>query len=78
MAGDGVTKAEKATVQPGRWTGAATARGGPHGDVVLGASGVADCPLSTKMAIHAAPLLGATLLTALYTEMATTALVSPV
>ena len=37
MAGDGVTKAEKATVQPGRWTGAATARGEPHGDVVLGA-----------------------------------------
>ena len=37
MAGDGVTKPEKATVQPGWWTGAATARGEPHGDVVLGA-----------------------------------------
>ena len=30
-------KLEKATVQPGRWTGAATARGEPHGDVTLGA-----------------------------------------
>ena len=35
----GVTKAGKATVQPGRWAGAATARGGPHGDVVLVSSG---------------------------------------
>ena len=39
-------------------------------------SGVADCPLSTEMAISAAPLLGATLLTSLYTETATTALAS--
>ena len=30
-------KLEKATVHPGRWAGAETACGEPHGDVVLGA-----------------------------------------
>ena len=30
-------KLEKATVQPGRWAGTATARSEPHGDVALGA-----------------------------------------
>ena len=35
MAGDGVAKAGKATVQPGRWAGAAGAQDVPHGDVAL-------------------------------------------
>ena len=30
-------KLEKATIQPGRWAGTATARSEPHGDVALGA-----------------------------------------
>ena len=32
----GVTKAGKATVQPGRWAGAGGAQDAPHGEVVLG------------------------------------------
>ena len=32
-----VVLAEKATVHPGRWAGAAESGGMPHGDVALGA-----------------------------------------
>ena len=48
-----------------------------HPTVTSPSSAAADAPLITKVASLAAPLLGAALLTALYTRMATTALASP-
>ena len=70
----GVTKARKATVQPGRWAGAA---GPPEWPTVTSPSSAAsDGLFITQVASLGPPLLGAALLTALYTRMATTTLSS--
>ena len=70
----GVTKAEKATAQPGRWAGAAGALEWPV--MTSSSSAASDGLLITKVASLGPPLLGAALLNALYTRMATTALAS--
>ena len=70
----GVTKAEKTTVQPGRWAGAARALEWPM--VTSLSSAASEGFLITKVASLGPPLLGAALLTASYTRMATTMLSS--
>ena len=71
---DGVTKAGKATVQPGQWASAAGALERPS--VTSSGSAASDGLLITKVASLGPPLLGAALLTALYMETATTVLAS--